>query len=232
MTLHYHGTPITPNNQLLQLGGRHFCVSHFRPDQVRLCHDIGQSVMLDNGAFSHWRKGEPCTDWQPYYDWCEQWLECQTTWAVIPDVIDGTVEENIRLIQQWPFGARGVPVFHMDEPIDHLLFMLKQDKYPIIAIGSSGRFSIVGDDRWHRRMDHIFNQVAEPSGRLPVKLHMLRGMAMCKSYYPFYSVDSTDLARNHSHKKDTDIRIKADEWDRIQTPMCWERLQEQRGMEL
>ena len=229
MTIHHHGTPITPNNKLIQLGGRHFCVSFYRPDQVRLCHDLGQSVMLDNGAFSYWRRGEPCTDWKPYYEWCEKWLDCPTTWAVVPDVIDGTVEENCRLMDQWPFKTRGVPVYHMDEPIGHLLFMIKQNKWPRIAIGSSGKYSTVGDHRWHQRMDHIFNKIVEPSGRIPVQLHMLRGMAMSRQYYPFYSVDSTDLARNHSHR-DTDIRLKADEWDRIQTPIRYTRNMEQRDL--
>jgi hypothetical protein len=52
MTVHYHGTPITPAATLVKLAGRHFCVSHMRPDNVEWCHNNGQSVMLDNGAFS------------------------------------------------------------------------------------------------------------------------------------------------------------------------------------
>jgi hypothetical protein len=52
MMLHYHGTPITPVDALYQLAGRCFCVSHIRPDDVTRVHQIGQSVMLDNGAFS------------------------------------------------------------------------------------------------------------------------------------------------------------------------------------
>ena len=34
MTLHYHGTPITPNAVMHQLAGACFCVSHARPDQI------------------------------------------------------------------------------------------------------------------------------------------------------------------------------------------------------
>jgi hypothetical protein len=48
--LHYHGTPITPQAKLLELAGRNFCVSYAAPYQVAACHEIGQSVMLDNGA--------------------------------------------------------------------------------------------------------------------------------------------------------------------------------------
>ena len=81
--IHYHGTPITPVRELLTLAGRHFCVSHMRPDDVTRCHQIGQSVMLDNGAFSKWKSGKQ-TDWESYYEWCDKWLDYPTTWAVIP----------------------------------------------------------------------------------------------------------------------------------------------------
>src|SRR5438045_3309928 len=94
MTIHYHGTPITPNAELLSIAGANFCVSHFRQDQDRLCHEIGQSVMLDNGAFSAWRSGKPIEDWSAYYSWCDRWLEYPTTWAVIPDVITGDEHDN------------------------------------------------------------------------------------------------------------------------------------------
>ena len=57
--LHFHGTPISPRAELLTLAGRCFCVSYAAPQDVEVCHDIGQSVMLDNGAFSFWRTGKP-----------------------------------------------------------------------------------------------------------------------------------------------------------------------------
>ncbi len=65
--IHYHGTPITPVGALYELAGRHFCVSHARPDDVVRCHQVGQSVMLDNGAFSKWKRDAE-TDWPAYYD--------------------------------------------------------------------------------------------------------------------------------------------------------------------
>ena len=91
--IHYHGTPITPVAELLTLAGRHFCVSHIRPDDVKRCHAIGQSVMLDNGAFSKWKRGA-VTDWEKYYTWADEWLDYPTTWAVIPDVIDAGSQEQ------------------------------------------------------------------------------------------------------------------------------------------
>jgi hypothetical protein len=110
--IHYHGTPITPRAKLLQLAGRCFCVSFAHPYDVTACHEIGQAVMLDNGAFSLWRVGRP-VDWPAYYAWCEPWLQYRTTWAVIPDVIDGTTRENDALLDAWPFGGRGAPVWHL-----------------------------------------------------------------------------------------------------------------------
>lgn len=81
--IHYHGTPITPISALLEIRGRHFCVSHARPDDVIRVHQIGQSIMLDNGAFSTWKRGhEP--DWQAYYEWCDKWLCYPTTMGRYP----------------------------------------------------------------------------------------------------------------------------------------------------
>lgn len=91
--MHYHGTPITPLDALYELAGRCFAVSHMRPEQARICHAIGQSVMLDNGAFSVWKAGK-ATDWPRYYAWTDQWLHFPTTWAIPPDVIDAPSQEQ------------------------------------------------------------------------------------------------------------------------------------------
>src|SRR4051812_11078363 len=112
MTIKYHGTPITPLSVLRDLAGRHFCVSHASPRDVARCHQIGQSVMLDNGAFSKWKRGAT-TDWPSYYDWIDPWLHYATTWAVIPDVIDGGSQIQDALVREWPFAHRGAPVWHM-----------------------------------------------------------------------------------------------------------------------
>lgn len=113
MTLHYHGLPCTPLRVLYTLAGRHFCVSYSRPEQVEYAHQIGQAVMLDNGAFSLWmadkRAGadewrEP--DWTGYYDWCARWLDYPTTWAVVPDVIDQGEQYQDYLAAEWPFPGR------------------------------------------------------------------------------------------------------------------------------
>jgi hypothetical protein len=215
--IHYHGTPITPLSVLNTLAGRCFCVSYAAPEQVRHCHDIGQSVMLDNGAFSQWKAGKP-TNWPGYYAWAEQWLDFRSTWAVIPDVIDGDVDANDALIREWPHSHRqSAPVWHMHEPIARLLRLC--DRWERVCIGSSGEYATVGDDRWHTRMTDAMNQVCG-DGPAPVWLHMLRGMALSGSHYPFASVDSTDIARNHSRPQNS-ARAMADRWDAIQCPARW-----------
>lgn len=217
MTLHYHGTPITPRSVLQELAGRSFCVSFYRPDDVEWCHRYGQSVMLDNGAFSVWR-GNKTVDWRDFYVWCEQWLAYRTSWAVIPDVIMGDAEANDALIEQWPHGQRGAPVWHMHEPIDRLKRLC--DDWERVCIGSSAEYQVVGSDCWHNRMGEAMNAICK-TGRVPSWLHMLRGMNAALWGYPFASVDSTDIARNHNRKNNP--REMADAWDAIQCSPVWKR---------
>lgn len=217
MTIHYHGTPITPRSVLEKLAGRNFCVSFFRPDDVDWCHRFGQSVMLDNGAFSVWRSNKT-VEWSDFYAWAEEWLSYRTTWAVIPDVIMGDAADNDALIAQWPHGQRGAPVWHMHEPIDRLKALC--DKWERVCIGSSAEYQVVGSDHWHGRMGEAMNAICQ-TGRVPTWLHMLRGMAAARWGYPFASVDSTDIARNHNRKNNA--AEMADTWDSIQCAPFWER---------
>jgi hypothetical protein len=221
--LHYHGTPITPQARLLELAGRNFCVSYATPYQVRLCHELGQSVMLDNGAFSFWRSGKACHDWSAFASWARDWLEFPTTWAVMPDVIDGTEEENDALIT-WLYAIhpdvwrRSAPVWHLHEGLDR--FKRLCHAYPKVCIGSSGQYADIGSGSWHRRMEQAMNAVCG-SGPVPVWLHMLRGMALSGSQYPFASVDSTDIAQNHNRLQNTPYEM-AKRWDSKQNPCSWE----------
>jgi hypothetical protein len=217
MTKHYHGTPITPKSVMSELAGRFFCIPHGRPDNVEWCHKYGQGNMLDNSAFSAWNSGKP-VDWAGFYAWSEEWLAYQTTWAVIPDVIGGSEEENDALIMQWPHGQRGAPVWHMHESIDRLKRLC--DEWPKVCIGSSAEFAVVGSDAWHRRMNEAMDMICS-TGRAPTWLHMLRGMAATQWGYPFASVDSTDIARNHSRGGPGTARAMADRWDAIQCSPFW-----------
>lgn len=241
MTVAYHGTPLTPNNLLLQLAGRHFCVSFYRPDQIEFCDQIAQSLMLDNGAFSAWKDNEKrsakglepiifdAAYWSAYHEFCRRWAARPTTWCVIPDVIDAGTQEQEGLIREWPpeLRDRGAPVFHMDEPTDRLLRLI--DEWPRVCIGSTAEFRVVKSLAWTERMDELWNEIAARRRCTPW-VHMLRGMQLLKPdcRWPFASVDSTDLARNHnrlnrlSEHKVWALKQRADRWDRMQCASAWE----------
>jgi hypothetical protein len=229
MTLHYHGTPITPNHVMLSMAGRCFCVSFYRPDQVELAHQIGQSVMLDNGAFSAWKQSEKRVRaglspimfdqayWGRFHAWADIWLAAPNTWAVIPDVIGGGSQEQDALIREWPHGERGAPVWHMDEPVSRLLRLL--EKFPRVCIGSTAEYRVVLSPAWVRRMDQAWNEIAKHHRRTPT-VHMLRGMQLVTQEWPFASVDSTDIAQNHNRPQNA-ARLMADRWDAGQAPAAW-----------
>lgn len=190
-----------------------------------MCHQIGQSVLLDNGAFSAW-KTKVSTDWPGYYVWAERWLSYPTTWAIIPDVIDGTDEDQDALIAQWPHGDRGAPVWHMHEGIDRLLRLI--DEWPRVCIGSSDEYAEVLAPNWCRKMDQAWNAIMRGRRNVPW-VHMLRGMQLVEYYWPFASVDSTDIARNHARPHNS-ARKMADRWDPVQCPAHWNAVPEQMSM--
>lgn len=190
--IHYFGTPITPRSSLLALAGRSFCVSFAAPRDVEVCHEIGESVMLDNGAYSRWTHGRP-TDWSAYYRWCETWLAYHTTWAVIPDVIDGDAAANDRLVEHWPFGQRGAPVWHPHEPIHRMLQLA--ERWPRVCIGGSPAYARIRSQAWHARITETMDALCG-DGPPPTWLHLLRGMALAGECYPLASADSSSLARN------------------------------------
>lgn len=221
--IHYHGTPITPQGVLETLAGRHFCVSYATPHQVETCHRIGQSVMLDNGAFTFWRRGSRVDVgwWWNYYAWAKPWLDYHTTWAVIPDVIDGTEEDNDNLLLRFcrRFGAQGAPVWHMHESLDRLVRLTVG--YRRVCIGSSGVYSDPSSASWRHRMDEVFNRLCPTSSKTPVPIHMLRAMDQaCNGPWPFASADSTNTAQNHHRPQETALRIVS-RWDAKQAPARW-----------
>ena len=207
---------------LYELSGRCFCVSHASPGDVLRCHKFGQSVMLDNGAFSKWKSGKE-TNWPAYYSWAEKWLGYPTTWAVIPDVIDGGSQLQDALLREWPFGHKGAPVWHMDEPLSRLERLC--DEWPRVCIGSTAEYAVVLSDSWVRRMDECWNKLSQGRQFLPV-IHMLRGMQLSGERWPFASVDSTDIAQNH-HRPQNTPRKMADMWDALQCPGQWSEQPEQ-----
>lgn len=214
--IHYHGTPITPRNQLARMEGRHFCVSFARDDDLKICLRIGQSLMLDNGAFSVFTRDIPF-DERGFYEWVEPIL-APPHWAVVPDVINGTVEQQIEMVDRWPFRRDlGAPVWHMHEPIDHLLMLA--DEWPRVCLGSSGQFWQIGTGAWCERMDQAFNALAIRHRVMPW-IHGLRMLGQAGSEWPLASADSTNVAQNW--KRDTGCaECKAARIDAVQCPPGW-----------
>ena len=139
--IHYHGGPITPETCAYEAWrGGHAFISFARPDQIELAASICQTFALDNGAFTFWKRGgEP--DWPGYYGWCRKWLAHPACdWAVIPDVIGGTEDENDALLGEWPFGHRGVPVWHLNESPERLVRLAGE--WPRVALGSAAEWDV------------------------------------------------------------------------------------------
>jgi len=214
--IHYHGTPLTPRSALYQMAGKHFCVSFARPDDAAVCLQIGQSVMWDNGAFTSYQQGQ-AFDINKFYEWLEPRLG-HPHWAVIPDVIDGTLQQQKELLLTWPFPQTlGAPVWHMAQPISYLLDLAQ--KYERICFGSSGKYWKVGDAAWSNRADEAFNALAKRHKHLP-HIHMLRGLALGGERWPFASADSVNVARNFKDGNNDPERM-ARRIDSVQCPITW-----------
>src|SRR5262249_51443423 len=120
--------------------GRHAFVSYAEPRQIETAASVCQSFALDNGAFSLWKADKP-TDWNGYYEWSASWLRHPACdFAVIPDVIGGTEEENDALIDAWPHGHCGVPVWHLNESAHRLVRLA--ETWPRVALGSAEEFDV------------------------------------------------------------------------------------------
>lgn len=220
--IHYHGTPITPRKELLNLAGKNFCVSYADARDADVCLSIGQSVLWDNGAFSFFTKNT-ATRWSEYYEWLETRLG-HPHWAIPPDVIDGPIEQQRELLQKWPHPKElSGPVWHLGLSLDWLAEL--SDEWPRICFGSSGQYWQVGSESWQRRVDSAFNVLAKRHQVLPW-VHMLRGLALGGERWPFASADSTNVARNY---KDTRANPEwmARKIDGVQCPIKWTPVAEQ-----
>jgi hypothetical protein len=195
--IHYHGTPITPQEiAVAVLRGRHALISFAYPVQICAVSEVCSSFVLDNGAFSFWKNKKP-VNWPAYYSFVRDWrFHPRFDWALIPDVIDGTEEENDALIEEWPFPIPvGVPVWHLNESFERLLRLAKA--FPRVALGSSGQFAKLKTEAWWGRMHMAMWHLCGPSGIPPVKLHGLRMLdRMIVEAFPFSTGDSGNIALN------------------------------------
>ena len=195
--IHYHGGPITPETCAYEAWrGGHAFISFARPDQIELAAAICQTFALDNGAFTFWKQdpGEG-PDWQGYYEWCGKWLAHPACdWAIIPDVIEGTEDENDALLSEWPFGHRGVPVWHLNESPERLVRLASE--WPRVALGSCDEWDVSVPSKCLERLYDVLPAICH-LGRPAVKLHGLRMLSRrIVTSVPLASADSTNIAQN------------------------------------
>jgi len=189
----FYGTPLSPIKVFKDaMKGRNCLIPFPNPQDQFRADEICNGKILDNGAFTVWRKGIKI-DWNKYYDWVG---ESRRDFFFIPDVIDGTEEENDALLKDNHF-PDGVPIWHLGESFDRLSRLAAD--YDLIAFGSSGKFKELGTFKWHRRMHEAMDVVCDKVGKPLVDIHMLRCLnPAIFTRYPFFSGDSTGLAQNHS----------------------------------
>jgi len=196
--IHYHGLPITPATAAHHaVNAGHAFVSFAHPEQLGVAIEVCQSFAIDNGAFSAWRSGSPVKDWSAFYEWaadCRLIPSCD--FAVIPDVIDGSEEDNDVLLDDCPLPPWfGAPVWHFHESLDRLERLAST--YVRVCLGSSGEFAKVGSAPWWKRMASAMRVVCDSEGRPTCKLHGLRMLdPRIFTKFPLASADSTNIGRN------------------------------------
>lgn len=200
--IHYHGSPLSGTKQdaLRFYQGRHALVSFARPDQIIEIAEVCSTFVLDNGAFSEWKKTGGKIDIPAYAEFVREWHKHPAfDWCLIPDKIDGSWEENRKMVFDW-IGGRGhffesVPVFHLHEPDELLEEYCRIFKR--IALGSSDIYAQVGTGKWEHRMKEIMRVCCDSAGKPLVKLHGLRMLDPAVfSRFPFASADSCNAAVN------------------------------------
>jgi hypothetical protein len=206
------GLPLNPAPLLEQLSGQSFCLSYYH--RHRLGKQLDQAIdlvgddgilLLDNGAFTAWQKGETLAweHWEKFAEWAAGIMaRCPQAVAVTPDVIGGTEQQNAELMIDFMCCGivetdRCMPVWHMHESLDHLRYLTDYGKY--LAIGSSGKYAKVGTPKWHRRIGEALRAINRATIRVGLMrpwLHMMRAQSEMHAY-PFDSCDSCNVAVNH-----------------------------------
>ena len=190
----YHGTPIGGSRQDTArfLVGRDALVPFPRRDDMGAVGEFCRSFVFDNGAFSVWKRGA-VLDVQGFTDWCDEWHRHPGfDWALIPDVIDGTAEDNDALLTDWPAHIRGVPIFHLHEPLERAERLANM--YPIVALGSSGEGPTPGAARGASKVAAAcsFSEDGnEIEGSSFCSFHSVFDISKCRnhhklSYYAFF----------------------------------------------
>jgi hypothetical protein len=204
-----YGLPLNPTHLLEQLKGASFCVSF--GTRAKLGKQLDQAIelvgqdgilLVDNGAFTHWKSGGAMTEdyITEFESWAAEILErCPQAVAVIPDVIRGTMQQNAELIETTMLDLdRAMPIWHMDEPISYLIGLC--DRFNYIGFGST--IDAPGSAKWHARITEAFTAIAtweKETGEVRPRIHMMRAQNYAH-LYGFDSSDSTNVGMNHNRQ--------------------------------
>lgn len=195
--IHYHGGPITPDTCAIKVWtARHAFISFAATQQMNLAAELSQSFALDNGAFTFWKQGSGMR-WPDYYAWVGCWRNHPGfDFAVVPDVIEGSEDENDQLAAEWPFPRhQGAVVWHINESIERLRRLSRE--WPRVCIGSSGEWDVSTPRRFLGRATQAIGAICDGDNRPVCKLHGLRMLnPAIFSKLPLASADSTNVARN------------------------------------
>lgn len=201
--IHYHGTPVggKSNGAAEFVTGRAVLIPWKRPDDLQRACELSRQFMVDNSAYSFWSSGER-PDWMQYVRWVRTFARHpRFDFAIVPDVIDGTEDENDELIRWWdkvayvPERIRYAVVWHLHESLERLERLCR--RHDRVCIGSSGEFSTIGTETWWRRMSEAMDVATDGSGVPLARLHGLRMLRRdAVEAFPFTSSDSTTAVQN------------------------------------
>ena len=187
--IHYHGGPLGKSQQSHEFfAGRHSLISYAHRAELETMAEVSHSFVLDNGAFSVWKSGKSL-DVKGYTDWVDEWRKHPGfDWALIPDVINGSEDENDELIEDWPYPQDGVPVWHLNESLSRLLRL--SSEWHRVALGSTEGME-PGSNRFWNRIAQAMDLICDDQGRPRCKLHGLRMLdPRIFQFIPLASADS------------------------------------------
>jgi hypothetical protein len=195
--IHYHGGPITPDPCAIRAWqAGHAFISYADSRQIGLAAEICQSFALDNGAYTFWKTKRP-VNWPGYYAFVNEWRRHPGfDFAVVPDVIEGSEEENDALADAWPFSRHeaGV-VWHINESFERLKRLALA--WPLVCIGSCGEYDVAVPARYLPRARAAIRTICDRRSRPICKLHGLRVLnPAIFTQLPLASGDSTNIAQN------------------------------------
>jgi hypothetical protein len=171
--------------------------------------------MMDNGAFTAYTKGKPM-DKSGFYAWCEEYL-CHPNWAVIPDVIGGSIEQQRDSMKDWPFPPEfSAPVWHLNLSLEWLQELA--DRFGRVCLGSSGKFWQIGTRKWEQRMDQAFEVLSRK--RFLPWVHGMRMLGQSNGRWPLASADSSNIARHHA-ELNISPEVMANRIDAVQPQRKW-----------